>query len=739
MVMSPVALGAQAERQKQELDVFILSTELNKPQTFEQFWNKNKAIMHGQIYETAANYVRKNPQGQMPVIKTVQTRNSLGETINNIEMTFNNKIVSFQFIGDQKRFLKYKSVYLSEADVINFDQALTKMIKVDPDLAKDFSLNFKSSKQEIKEARNRNASRLYSGLPQISQQTWAKMSRVDRAHYILNMRAYWTDSLKVLRQIEKNEQRLHGIKSKTSRYEYFMQFFQNEAWAQNSSQTQTPPVVPSGSSSSSLKNKFSKIQTPLPWGSSSSSQASDVGLDSEGYLKVDMPVFSDTGTSQKSGQLTSSKTPGHANCVIFGLISEYVGGSCTKNIQTLKKFYSASSDKEIFNAIQSCESIKPTHMACNPYLYGYKTPGQPHCVEYSEKSNSSYQKATHADGPCETVSPLGNALALENLNGTDFLNKDIRGPGRYSTENLKMSQEQLAELYKKQQLENDQYVTNYLKSFLGENVDKIKKGFDLDDKLIDKLVNIQNVFNSQIKFARESCEKSTDNPKYKQYDQNFWQACDQLHRRHLFVGQWLEKRIGCEDGGKMDDKSLMCMCPPSQTNLVIPGQKCSVLKPVIAGGSSSVTSPLIQQTVDCEAPNQYPKSGAIANSDGVCLCTNGKEPHKIPNPDNGDEYSCAAGGLPEINWKPFLWIGGGLLALWGLTSFKTKKKAVLPAPDVCKVAVNCTPQCPANQYLNPAANNGKGECWPKSEGGTGLNVTDVNSGGVPTSGGSTSQ
>jgi len=735
LVMSPVALGAQAEKQKQEIDAMILAAGLNKSQSYESFWSKNKGDFHGQVYKPLKDYFEKYPNAKMPTFKTTQTKNSLGETVNNIEMALDGKTLSFQYIGEKDKFLKYKSTYLSESDVINFNQALSKMIKVDPELYKEFNETFQSTPAEVKSAQDRVADTQYVGMPRISKETWSKMSQVDRANYLINLRSYWTDSLNVLRQIEKNEQRLRGVKAKTSKYDYLMKFMQNEATAQDSgASTPPPPVVPGGSSSSSPSpsssmNGFRKNPTSPNWMSTSSSSkpSGAQSLDIDGYLQLptlDMSTFKDTGTTQLSGQQTSSKTPGNQNCVIHGVISQYVGGSCTKDINTLKKFYSSTNDKEIFKAIETCEKQNPTMMACNPYLYGYQTPGQPHCVKHDRDVNSPYQKATHADGPCEEKSPLGNSLAKENLNGSDFLIKDIKGPGRYADENLKKDVN-LEELYKKQQAENDKYVTDYLKSFLGNDVDKIKKGVVLDNDLVDKLSNIQNVFDSQIKFARESCIKSNENPKYKQYDKNFWGACDQLQRRHLFIAQWLEQKVGCQDGGKIDAKTLKCMCPPSQVIKVNPGEKCAAKPPVAPGGSTSVTPPSVVQTVDCEGADQFPGAGAVADEKGVCKCpADGKTPHKLTNSYRGDKYSCESG---SFNWKPLLWIGGIIGGAWLLSKLWPKKKKIQPPADTCKLTANCTPQCKTNEELNPVSNT----CWPKTEGGTGTNTTDTNAGGVP--------
>jgi len=715
MVFSSVAIGAEAEKQKKELDQLILKSGLNKPQTYKEFWELNKGDYHGQVYKSIKSLVTQNQQAQMPVFKVVQAKNSLGETVNNIEMSLNGKVITFQYIGEQDKYLKFKNIYLTESDLININQGLTKMIKADPDFAREFTGQFKSSPEDLQSLMQNKERNEYQGMPKVSKETWSKMSQVDRANYLINLRSYWTDSLNVLRQIEKNEQRLRGVKAKTSKFEYLIQFFQNEATADISPDPVNPPL------------KFKKIDNPVPWSRDKQKPAGTSGLitlDSQNYLKL---PFVDTGITANSGLKTSSKEAGENNCVIHGVISEYDRkGSCTKNIETLKKFYSTDSDGRIFEAIQKCESEKPTKMACNPYLYGYKQPGQPHCVDYDRNVNSPYQKATHADGPCEKESPLGNSLAKDKLNGTDFLKKDIKGPGRYATENLKMSSDELAQLYKDQQLANDKYVTDYLKSFLGEDVDKIKKGVALDNALIEKLANIQSVFDSQIKFARESCIKSNENPKYKQYDKNFWGACDQLQRRHLFIAQWLEQKIGCADGGKIDSKTLKCFCPPTGAFKVNPGEKCTTTNPVPP--TERPISPTTQ--VDCEAADQFPGSGAVANSDGVCKCpADGKTPHRLTNTYRGQKYSCESG---QFNWKPVLWIGGIIGGALLLSQLWPKKKKVHPPLDTCKLTPNCVPQCKENEYLNPDANNGKGACWPKTEGGTGQNSTDANSGGVPT-------
>ena len=109
-----------------------------------------------------------------------------------------------------------------------------------------------------------------------------------------------------------------------------------------------------------------------------------------------------------------------------------------------------------------------------------------------------------------------------------------------------MSAEELEAEYKKQQLDNDKYVENYLKGMLVGDVDF---GKALNDDVIGQLVNIKSVFDDEIRRAKESCIAAASTPG-KKHEKNFYQACDQLQRRFLHISTYLEKQPGCPDGGK---------------------------------------------------------------------------------------------------------------------------------------------------------------------------------------------
>jgi len=671
IVLSPVAMGAQSVKNQSELEKALIESRLNQSMTYRDFWAQNKHLYSGQVYADAEKYFLSNSNEKMPVVKIKKSQNSRGEIVETLEMNQNGKTFSLQFIGEKEKFYKYNNVILSETDMALITPAIRKIAASDIKLKNELIKSIIVSPESKIETQKKLNQRVRYGFPELNQDTWMKLSQKDRAQYLINMRGMWNDSLKVLRAIEDIERKkMNSTKgTKTSQLESVIRLMQSEAIAQK-----RKSVVFKDST------KPTKPQETLL-------------LDADGYLDLS---FLKTDVTAKSGQVTvSQKQPGSKNCIIHGLVSEYVNGSCSES--KVYDYYKSDGDKRVFEAIQICKSNKPTQMACNPYLYSNGT-SEPICVDKSGKGNSDFQKGTHADGPCEKASPLGDN-SLAKVDGTDFLIKDIKGPGRYSKDNLK-SEVDLDKLYKAQQLANDEYVEKYLKGFLGKDFESLSKEKPISDDLLIKMKDIQSVFNSQISFARETCKASTNNPKYKQYDKNFWGACDQLQRRHLFIAQYLEKKLGC-DGGKIDEATLKCMCPSAK--LINPGAKCNVVapQPILAEPAP------VKSEMDCQ--KEYPGANSIYK-DSACVCENGKTP-RANSTSSFEEYPSSSSATyycpSDFNFKPWL-IGLGIVgvgvALWAI--FKNKKKDKAPPKDNCPLpgtSQTCLPptNCPAGTIVNP--------------------------------------
>ena len=474
------------------------------------------------------------------------------------------------------------------------------------------------------------ATKKFEGYPTIDKTTWKKMSQKERAMYILNMRQVLNDSRKVLQLLNKNQKTSQTNNSES----FFAKLFLVNAYAEE--------------------------------------------LDVNGDVKV----TKDAGTTAPESD---------TDCVVAGYISKYVNGVCSH--KEAKKYYTEGRyneqvNKKVVEAQKDCSSAQ---LACNPYIYG--TPnGKAICVTISKTGD--FQKATHADGPCDKASPLGNLPAKE------FIKKDLRNKDRYSADNLTMTAEELEAEYKKQQSDNDKYVENYLKGMLVGDVDF---GKALNDDVIGQLVNIKSVFDDEIRRAKESCIAAANTPG-KKHEKNFYQACDQLQRRFLHIATYLEKQPGCPDGGKVDALTLRCSCSSgAQAN---PGAKCSVAPPVVVTptpGTSDTSTPVNPgDSKACELGGTYCVKGTCTVTGDNGAGAEQKE-CRLPNKTEdgaktGGSFWSKVGGFLKAA-APWLLGGVVLFAIYKLWS--PKKPSKKSAADYCPNGTipPCGVSCPAPQVV----------------------------------------
>lgn len=256
-------------------------------------------------------------------------------------------------------------------------------------------------------------------------------------------------------------------------------------------------------------------------------------------------------------------------CLIAGYVTQYSTKVCD-----VKKIKGSYMDSDLYaKASSACGSGK---IACNPLVFG--TPnGQPTCITPS-RTDINFQRATHYEGPCDSNSRLGSKV--------QFLKDDKLTTGRYDTDNLKMSDEEVKAQLKKDQGENFKNTKEFLAGILKfknpELVDAFING-KMDDKTFEQIKKIHDDFNEEIRQSKEACVTASN--QNQKHEKNFWQACDQLHRRQLFIKEYFDKNPGCKSGGSVDPVSLKCKCPNSE-NEVIPGGECKKedAKPPVSGG-----------------------------------------------------------------------------------------------------------------------------------------------------------
>ncbi len=514
----------------------------------------------------------------------------------------------------------------------------------------------------------------FNGYPQVSKEIWSKMSTKDKAEYLLNMRWLWSDAQKVLILQDKKNQKT------TSQFEYFWNAIFNKSEAQSAG------VKPAGK-------------------------------------RVRQDVKKDSGTTAEASS---------ENCLVAGYVSSYTNGSCgVKALQDSYKDDSGVVNPAVSKAQAQCQ---PGQIACNPFVYGMPG-GNAICVS---TSSPKFQIATHADGPCDTASPLGQKV--------DFLNKDLKNKDRYSAENLSKNSDQLAEEYKKQQAANSSYVENYLKGFLGAGVDLSK---ELDSTVLDQIVNIKKAFDNDIQKAKDSCLAAASSNKYN--EKNFWGACDQLQRRFLFVAEFLKEKPGCKDGGTINSSTLKCTCADPKQTEVNPGAKCPVKEPSSTdstvqkcpqGMSDDSTGGELQCLCTNGAAGNWKledtkvsgfdvkkscAKSAVTSGDSTPMKPGDKCDGTIVKNDNGAE-ACVAkptdsktkpkkddgffGSFSGFFQKALPWIVGGV-AVWAMYTLWAPKKPQIKSPgDACPA--NSTPTgnsaAPCSQTCTAPLSNVNGTC-----------------------------
>jgi hypothetical protein len=250
------------------------------------------------------------------------------------------------------------------------------------------------------------------------------------------------------------------------------------------------------------------------------------------------------------------------NCLIAGYVIPDNSQVCDH-----KKIKSSYSESMIFK--DASAFCKGSQIACNPLVFG--TPnGTPICITPS--SNNDFQIGTHYEGPCERNNHLGSKV--------QFLKDENKKQGRYESSNIIKDEAEIQAQLKKDQTESlaatKDFIEGILKFKNKELVDAFVKG-EMSDVLLNKLKEIRQDFNSEIREAKKACKSaSSDN---QQRSINFWSACDQMQRRSIFVAEYLSKSPGCKNGQSVNTESLRCACLNSKEQEVNPGAVCT---PVVA-------------------------------------------------------------------------------------------------------------------------------------------------------------
>lgn len=677
MVMSPVAMGREAQKiTVKQLQDGLTQMGLNKQTTFGEFYAKNKNLFPERVQKELEPFIANYKNQLMPTFEVVSMKGTDGTDVAVMRATRGNELVSVQMLGGEDRFAKVQNTFVSEVDVINFNDMFRRVLSGDEKYRKQYEASLLSAAP----VRQKPSA---SGFPDLTVATWKGMSQKERAGYIVNMRLLWIDARRVLIEAEKKNtgagRKTSSVDSTLEKWDHFFAMLAQPAEAMGADPRKPKTQV------KDVEKKSSR----------------------EWVGKI--------GKEVKKGAGSNAFVSG-SNCIVAGYVSKYTSSKC--GIGSIFESYtdreSGGVDKLVQSANQACSS--GTQIACNPYVYG--TPGgKPICVSTSD---SRFQQATHYDGPCDEQSRLGS-----NVN---FLKKDLQNSKRYSAENRLLTDAELDAKYKEEQKANPKYVEDFLNGLLAYNN---SAGIDfskpLTDESLQAVLNIKRAFDNDIKKAKESCELAAAN---KSNEKNFWGACDQLHRRHLNVAQFLETTPGCKDGSKINPDSLKCLCPSGTEAL--PGTSCNSPQPPPPGDVDPTKPPAAG--ANCE--EQFPGATGL---DAQCKCADGASPKLSTEYNDIKHYTCGPvdkpGGKKEKEDCGFfcklgkgikdniLLIAGSAIAIFAAYKLLTPKKPKLKSPaDLClngttapcvaactnvyQVRINGTCQCaecPAGQTISNAS------------------------------------
>lgn len=674
LVMSPVAMGREAQKiTVKQLQQGLDEAGLNKQVTVGEFYTKNKHLIPPRVQKEFEPFVAAYKNQMMPHFEVIGTKATDGTEVATLRLTQGDEIITMQMLGGEDRYAKIQNTYVSEIDVINFNDMFKRILAGDEKYRKQYEALVNPPESTSKKG-------TYTGFPDLTVAAWKGMSQKERAAYMINMRLLWNDARRVLIEAEKKDSKGRKTSSNDSMIEKWDNFFAMISPAVKAA----PKAVP----------------------------------------KVSSAALKGTPVTVKQGAGSSAYVSG-SNCIVAGYVSTYTSSKCGADIKSsegILKSYKNPQSLELINSTNAVCAAKGADMiACNPFVYG--TPGgNPICIPTTAKD---FQKATHYDGPCENTKGQESKLGSY----TSFLKDENKKDGsRYDEENRTLTDAQLEEKYKAEQAANPKMVEDYLNGLLAY---KKKAGIDfkqpLTDEMLTELRSIKEAFDNDIKTARESCKLAAAN---KNNEKNFWGACDQLHRRFLNVAQFLEQTPGCKDGSKINPDSLKCKC--SSGVEILPGTPlCSSPQPPpvcpavpkpdktdcvpVANPPAAAGEPL-KPGEKCE--DRYPGAAGL---NAQCQCANGQSPRlDVKFGEDGPEawtcvgvtkkaddkdcgVLCSVGKFFKNNAKLLLGIGVTGVAAFALYKILKPKMPSIKSPgDVCPngAVAPCVQSCYPKALIN---------------------------------------
>lgn len=627
MVTSPVAMGQEAQKiSKQQVQSYIEQMGLNKPMTVGEFYKKNKYLFPDRITKELEPILANYKNVMMPKVQLSSSIGSNGNEVPTVSMDFNGQLINLQLFGEQERFAKFQNTTLSEVDVVNFSDMLSRVLAGDEVLRKQQEIQVQQPTAE------------FSGLPVLDKNTWKKMTLQERASYMVQIRHLWLDARQVL-ELQKKPAKA----KKTAGLESFENFWSaligSPADAADTKKTVAPTAKPAAAPAA-------KPAAPKP--------AAPANKTPKAFAKATATYGS--------------------TCLVAGYSAKYNGGVCDHT----KLLESYSSSAFVTNMNNECKKEGPSKIACNPLVYG--TPGgKAICITASTR-DAEFQVATHFGGPCDRKS-----LLQSSPNAVKFLKDENKKTGRYDDDNLIMNEDQRKEFFRKEQEANNFAETKaFVEGILKVNDPSITDIFAngvLTDATIANLADVQKQFNDEITASVKAC-KDAANEKKATHEKNFYGACDQLQRRFLFISELLGPK--CEPGSKINPSALKCTCSDNTTE-VVPGGSCKVPPTVPAPNEPPTQQPPAQPPAVKPPPPKDKPCAAGTHAVTVTGSQSGAvsttcEPDKKEKTDPTCGFFCKTWDF--IKWSAPVTIPA--LAIFGMNKlWKQKEPKLNPAGDMC--------------------------------------------------------
>lgn len=481
-------------------------------------------------------------------------------------------------------------------------------------------------------------------LPTPNQKEWNSMSTADKASYVVNLRSLWMDARRVLDA--QNQLKAKSKKNKKTSLNVFekYQFF------------------------------FALLN----------------GWNAEATARI--------SCGAAEGQ----------SCIIAGYTSTYtvVGNRCTcQSPADINSIFNRRDNQNQYTihsyAVTQCRN---TGIPCNPYIFG--TPnGRAICVPSNE-----LRDATTWTGKCDRGARLQDSdtqVSASELftNATDYQH-------RYDASNLKPDAR--ARILQEETTSHFAQTKSYLQGVLkfihqndpSKNYGDVDHIFDdnqtISQQVLDQLLVTKATFDREISAAKDSCKQNANTGTSKnRVDRRYWDACDQLHARYLFIEDFLKSKCASH---QIDQGTFKCTCENNAAP-VLPGATCGTGTPAAA----PAVTPVPAAAPAAAAPPAAPAPAAPSARD---------------NHHGGGSsiFSKLWNGVKAI--APYVITAGVIYLLYKMMS--PKKPALTNPADVCPNGntANCYQTC-----APPLAANGAGGCaCPLSPCSDGTSVNGVQNG-----------